>query len=43
MIPQGVGSTLDAGTVEVFYNPDSFAADVNGKYIFSRDQSGTLM
>ncbi len=34
---------LNAGTVEVIYNPDTFASDVNGRYLFTKDKSGTYM
>lgn len=34
---------LNAGTVEIMYNPDTFASDANGRYLFTKDKSGTYM
>ncbi|MEN9604831.1 MAG: hypothetical protein RJB39_516, partial [Candidatus Parcubacteria bacterium] len=34
---------LASGTVELYYNPDTYAADANGKYLFTKDKSGTFM
>lgn len=38
-LPTGIAS----GTVELYYNPDTFAADANGRYLFTKDKSGTFL
>jgi uncharacterized protein YjiK len=31
---------ISAGTVEMWFNPDTFATDTNGRYLVTRDKSG---